>query len=100
MEPKIGKYYYHYKHDDNDVCDHAYFIDDLAYDLENDREVLLYKPLYELVIDGIEVKNGVRSIVNFTDMVTREGKTFARFSKVTDPEIISKLESKKKELYG
>lgn len=100
MKPQVGEYYYHFKHDDSDVCDHAYFIEGLAYDLENDREVLLYKPLYELVIDGVKVETGVRSITNFTEMVTRDGKTFARFSKVTDPEIISKLELRKKELYG
>lgn len=100
MKPQIGEFYYHFKHDPSDVYDHAYVVEGFAFDLEHDKEVLLYKPLYELVIDGLKVETGVRSIENFTEMVTRDDKTFERFSKVTDPEIISKLESKKKEIFG
>lgn len=100
MKPQIGEFYYHFKHNPEDVCDHAYVIEGLAFDLEHDKEVLLYKPLYELVIDGLKVDTGVRSVDNFTEMVTRDGKTFERFSRVTDPEVISKLELRKKELFG
>jgi len=56
--------------------------------------------LYKLVIDGIQVHTGVRSIQNFTEVITRDGQTFPRFSLVTDPEIISKLKSKNQEMYG
>jgi hypothetical protein len=33
------------------------------------------------------------------EMVTKDGKTFERFQKITDPEIIKKLEEKKREMY-
>ncbi len=92
---KIGEFYYHFKHNMEDVFDHAYVILDFGFDLEYDKEVVFYKPLYELVIDGVKVKTGVRSIENFTETITRDGKTFPRFSLVTDPTTISQLQNKK-----
>lgn len=101
MKPQIGEYYYHFKHDDSDVCDHAYVIQGFGFDAEKDCEVLFYKPLYEVdILKGSDMDVFVRSVENFTEVMNRDGKTFPRFSKITDPEIISKLESKKKELYG
>lgn len=101
MKPQIGEYYYHFKHDPSDIYDHAYVIDGFGFDAEKDYEVLFYRPLYEVdILKGSDMKVFVRSVENFTEMMTREGKTFQRFSKVTEPEIISKLELKKKELFG
>ncbi len=101
QKPQIGEFYYHFKHDPSDVCDHAYVIEGFGFDAEKDCEVLFYKPLYKVdILKGRDMKVFVRSIENFTEMVTRDGKTFERFSKVADTEIIIKLESKKKELFG
>lgn len=100
QKPQIGEFYYHFKHNPDDVYDHAYMIDGFGFDAEKDCEVLFYKPLYEVdILKGSGMKVFVRSIENFTEMVTREGNTFPRFSRVTDPEIIAKLESKKMELF-
>ncbi|MCX6756131.1 MAG: DUF1653 domain-containing protein [Candidatus Nomurabacteria bacterium] len=101
MKPQIGEFYYHFKHDQGDVYDHSYVVEGFGLDAEKDCEVLFYKPLYEVdILKGSHMKVFVRSLDNFTEIVMRERKTFERFSKVTDPEIISKLELKKKELFG
>jgi hypothetical protein len=36
----------------------------------------------------------------FVEKITKDGKTFSRFSEITDPIIIEKLTQIKKELYG
>jgi hypothetical protein len=35
----------------------------------------------------------------FMEEVTKDGKTFARFQKITDPEIIKKLEEIRSQMY-
>lgn len=91
--PEVGDFYYHFKHHKNNITDHAYVITGFGMDLENDKKILLYKPLYDLVIDGEKVEIATRSIENFTEMVTRDGKTFTRFTKIIDKNIIAELKN-------
>jgi hypothetical protein len=98
QKPKIGEFYYHFKHDIGDVYDHAYIIVGFGFDAEKDCEVLFYKPLYKVdILNDSDMDVFVRSIANFTEIVTRDGKSLQRFAKVTDPETILKLEVRKKE---
>lgn len=89
--PEIGEFYYHYKHDPKKVNDHAYVITGFGWDLENDKKIIFYKPLYVFHIEKEEVKICTRSIENFTEVITRDGKNFPRFKKITDQKIIEEL---------
>lgn len=97
--PEVGDFYYHFKHDPSDVRDHAYVITGFGWDLENDKKIVFYKPLYIFEIAGEKVEIATRSIENFTEIVTRDGKTFPRFQKITDEKIIEELKKIKGEMY-
>lgn len=105
-EPKIGGFYYHYKHDpQGSVDNYAYKIINIGHhtEVEGLREsaMVIYAPLY--VAAGV-YKEGkhfdVRPLHMFLEEVTKDGKTFPRFREITDPELIEKLKEKKEELYG
>lgn len=98
-------FYYHFKHDLNKgINDHAYEVINIAHHSEEDDldkgALVIYLPLYE---SSRVYKAGkhfdARPLSNFTEEVTRDGKTFQRFIKITDPEVILFLQKKKTELY-
>ncbi|MFA7192341.1 MAG: DUF1653 domain-containing protein [Candidatus Paceibacterota bacterium] len=106
MEPKIGKYYYHYKHDPNGpVNKYAYEIINFGHHTEIDgleeSKMVAYAPLYE---DAGVYRAGkhwdLRPIKMFTELVHKDGKSFERFTEIIDERIISELDKIKKELYG
>lgn len=91
-------FYYHYKHNPEDIYDHAYEIVNISRHTETEEYLVVYRPFYKS--DFLEHADAsARPIGMFTDMVTKDGQTFPRFSKITDPEIIKKLEEKKREMY-
>ncbi len=91
-------FYYHFKHNQEDIFDHAYEVVMVGRDTETENPVVIYRPLYKLdFIEGLDAC--VRPLAIFTDIVERDGKSQPRFSKITDPEIIKKLEEKKREMY-
>lgn len=102
--PEKG-FYYHYKHDpDGAVNNYAYEVLGVGHHTEDDcreedRFVVIYRPLYEAFV----YKNGkmfdVRPLAMFMEEVTKEGKTFPRFGKITDPDVISELEKVRFEMY-
>ncbi len=99
--PEKG-YYYHYKHDKNaEINNYAYEVIGVGHHTEKEEEYfVVYRPLYK---EALVYKMGklfdIRPLSMFMENVTKEGQTFARFQKITDSGIISKLEEIKKEMY-
>jgi hypothetical protein len=103
--PEPG-FYYHYKHDPSgDVNNYAYEVVGVGHHTEEDcrpedANMVVYRPLYEAMVYKMGKLFDLRPLEMWMGEVTKEGKTFPRFSKITDPETVSKLEAIKKEMYG
>ena len=103
--PEKG-FYYHYKHDPaGTVNNYAYEFMGVGHHTEDDcrpEDALLgvYRPLYEAFV----YKNGkmfdVRPLSMWIEDVTKDGKTFPRFSPITDPAVIGELKEIRTEMYG
>ena len=98
--PERG-FYRHYKHDSSkDWNNYHYEVVASAWHTEDGNHLVIYRPLYGdcAYLGGADY--AARPLSMFMDEVTKEGKTFPRFTKVTDAAIIEKLIAKRKELYG
>jgi hypothetical protein len=103
--PEKG-FYYHYKHDPSGpVNGYAYEFMGVGHHTEDncrpeDALLAVYRPLY----DAFVYKNGkmsdVRPLSMFMEEVTKDGRTFPRFAKITDATVIKQLESVRREMYG
>jgi hypothetical protein len=104
IEPEKG-FYYHYKHDSNGpVNNYAYEVINIAHHTEieglQESAMVVYMPLYESAgVYKIGKHFDVRPLSMFMEDVLINGQTIPRFTKITDPNIISELERIKKELY-
>lgn len=104
QKPEKG-YYYHYKHNDKDINNYAYEVVGFGLHSEGGHQeediLVAYRPLYE---EALVYKMGkmydLRPLAMFIENVTKEGKTFKRFQKITDEKIISQLEEIKRKMYG
>ncbi len=105
QKPEKG-FYYHYKHDPaKDEFNYAYEVLNIGHHTEIDgleeSAMVVYRPLYESAgVYGIGKHWDVRPLGMFMEIVTKDGKTFERFQKITDPEIIKKLEQKRDGMYS
>lgn len=95
--PEKG-FYYHFKHNLEDVFDHAYEVIGIGRETETKNSVVIYRPLYQSEFLGT-LDVFVRPLAMFTDDIEQDGIMHKRFSKITDPEIIKKLEEKRDEMY-
>jgi hypothetical protein len=106
-----GGFYYHYKHDPNGtVNNYAYEVLSVGFHTEDnarsgEEHFLNYRPLYkEASVYQVSLKLGIPCIDNrplemWMGNVTKDGRTFPRFQKITDPDIISQLEKIRSEMY-
>jgi hypothetical protein len=102
--PEKG-FYYHYKHDPaGEFNNYAYEVVGLGHHTEDDcaerdRFLVVYRPLYEAFV----YKNGkmfdVRPLSMFMEEVEKEGKRFPRFTRITDPALVGKLEELREKMY-
>ena len=105
-EPKIGSYYYHYKHDpEKGFESHAYKIINFGHHTEveglSESTMVIYAPLYAQAGVYTEGKHfDVRPLTMFLEQVAKDGNIFSRFSLITDSELVKKLKEKEVELYG
>lgn len=109
--PEPG-FYHHYKHDPSKgVRDYAYEVVGIGFHTEdNAREgeahFVIYIPLYEdAAVYSATKKLGILCLDNrplemWMGDVTKDGKTFPRFKKITDSETISELERVRDEMYA
>ena len=97
--PEKG-FYYHYKHDPlGAVNNYAYELTGIARHTEDKTFFALYLPLYENTWFK-PADYQARPLEMFMENVTKEGKTYPRFEKITDPKTIDELKRFQKELYG
>ena len=107
-------FYYHYKRDPNTPCNvNAYEVVGTAWSTESGGsvhtsnpedfvkdEVVIYRPLYDSALVYMNGKRfWMRPLDMFLEEITKDGKTFLRFQKITDPEIIGQLEKIKTRMY-
>lgn len=98
-------FYYHYKHNpDNGIEDYAYEVLNVGHHTEiDDWEAggfVVYRPLYERAKVYKEGKHyDVRPFDMFMEEVTKDGKTFKRFTKIVDPKVIGELEKRRDTMY-
>ncbi len=96
MEFPENGFYYHYK---QDPTKGEYEVIGVARNTEDESYLVLYRPLYRNEFLG-DVGYFARPLEMFIQEVEKDGKKMKRFTKITDPEWIKKLEEKKKEMYG
>jgi len=102
--PENG-FYYHYKHDRaGEINNYAYEVIGVGHHTEDDsrpidQHLVVYRPLYESSVYKAGKMFDIRPLSMFLEEVTKDGKTFPRFKKITDPELISKLEKIRGEMY-
>ena len=110
--PEKG-FYYHYKHDPSGpVNNYAYKVVGVGFHTEdvpdrhsNDAFFVNYLPLYEsAAVYQASQKFGMvctdeRPLEMWMGNVTKEGKTFPRFTKITDPAALVELELIEKKMY-
>ncbi len=107
--PQKG-FYYHYKHDPKGpINNYAYEVLSVGFHTEDDarpgeEHFVNYRPLYEALVYKISLKMGVPCVDNrplsmWMDDVTKDGETFPRFRRITDPAVIAELETIKTRMY-
>lgn len=104
MMPEKG-FYYHYKHDpQGPIENYAYevFGYGMHTELHDDPngELVLYRPLYEAFVYKKGKWFDCRPAPMFLEQVIKDGTTFPRFEKITDPELIGKLVAVRDQMYG
>lgn len=103
--PQPG-YYYHFKHDPaGPFNNYAYYIYGVGHHTEDDCPAAdafmqVYRPLYE---DSYAYQNGglfdLRPLHMFYEPALKGGKRVARFTMITDQEIIARLRALKTQMY-
>jgi len=99
--PKKG-FYYHYKHDPNgSVNNYAYEVMGVGSHTEEDETfMVVYRPLYE---EASVYQAGklfdLRPLSMFMEEVMKEGRTFPRFTPITDQKTLDDLREIKKKMY-
>ncbi|MBA3550849.1 DUF1653 domain-containing protein [Patescibacteria group bacterium] len=102
--PEHG-FYYHYKHDPSKpINDYAYEMVGVGSHTEDDCRpqdihMVVYRPIYEASVYKAGKLFDIRPLEMWMGDVTKDGKTFKRFQKITDPVVIAQLEEIKKKMY-
>ena len=103
--PENG-FYYHYKHDpDGPVNNYAYEVIGVGHHTEDyatveDMHMVVYRPLYESEVYAAGKLYDLRPLRMFMEYITKEGKTFPRFKKINDMEVIKELKAIRGRMYG
>lgn len=103
--PENG-FYYHYKHDPNgEVNAYAYEVVGVGHHTEDDcrpedANMVVYRPLYEATVYKMGKLFDLRPLEMWMGNVEKDGKTLPRFSRITDPTVIEKLEEIKRQMYS
>ncbi len=99
--PHVG-FYRHYKHNpDTSINNYTYEVIGTGLHTEKPEEFfVVYRPLYE---DSSAYQAGklftLRPLEMWNENVTKDGKTFSRFTKITDQKIISQLIANRDKMY-
>ncbi len=107
--PQPG-FYYHYKHDPaGPVSNYAYEVIGIGFHTEDDprpgeKHFLMYRPLYPAAVYLASKELGIpcfdqRPLEMWMEDIEKDGRTFPRFQKITDPEVIAQLAQIRAEMY-
>jgi hypothetical protein len=102
--PEKG-FYYHYKHDpDGLVNNYAYEVIGVGHHTEDylpleDMLMVVYRPLYDSEVYKAGKLFDLRPLKMFMEYITKEGKTFPWFKKITDEAVIKELEGIRARMY-
>ncbi|MEK7646620.1 MAG: DUF1653 domain-containing protein [Patescibacteria group bacterium] len=107
--PEPG-FYYHYKHDPSGtINDYAYEVVGVGFHTEDDvrpgeAHFIVYRPLYEASVYKASKVLGIpcfdnRPLEMWMENIEKEGRSFPRFQKITDPTIISELKKVRDAMY-
>ncbi len=96
--PEKG-FYRHYKHDPNGPFNnYSYEVVGIGRNTEEKTLTVLYRPLYESSwMPPADLQS--RPLEMFMGAVEKDGEVIPRFSKIEDPEIVSKLLEIKLRMY-
>jgi hypothetical protein len=103
--PEEG-FYYHYKHDEaGAVNNYAYEVVGVGCHTEDDclpedANMVVYRPLYESSVYKAGKLFDLRPLEMWMGDVTKNGKTFPRFQKITEKRIIDELQIIRDKMYG
>src|SRR4051812_27155205 len=103
--PEKG-FYYHYKNSpEKPVNNYAYEVVGVGVHSEDDcrpedANMVVYRPLYEAAVFKAGKLFDLRPLEMWMGNVEKDGKTFPRFKKITDPATIRQLEAIKVKMYG
>jgi hypothetical protein len=91
------------------VRDYAYEVVGVGFHTEDDarpgeEHFLIYRPLYEASVFLASKELGIpcydaRPLMMWMEDVTKDGKTFPRFQKITDSDTIAELEKVRDQMY-
>lgn len=104
-EKILQGFYYHYKHNPNgSIENYAYEVLNIGHHTEvedfEEASMVVYRPLYESAKVYQAGKHwDVRPLKMFMENVTKDGKTFPRFTKITDQKVVDELIKIRKEIY-
>jgi hypothetical protein len=102
--PEKG-FYYHYKHDPAGlVNNYAYEVVGVGHHTEDDcrpedANMVVYRPLYKAAVYNAGKLFDLRPLEMFLGNVTKDGKTFPRFQKISDGAVIDQLRAIRTEMY-
>lgn len=103
--PEKG-FYYHYKHDpDGQFNNYAYEVVGVGVHTEDDcrpedANMVVYRPIYESSVYTAGKLFDLRPLEMWMGDVTKDDITFPRFKKITDPEVVAKLEEIIEQMYS
>jgi hypothetical protein len=102
--PEVG-FYYHYKRESGMVVEYyAYEVLGVGCHTEDDcrpedAHMVVYRPLYVTEVYRAGRLFDLRPLDMWMGTVTKDGKTFPRFQKITDPEVLALLKAIKLRMY-
>ena len=92
-------FYYHYKHNPNGaINNYSYEVISVGTHTETQEKFVIYRPLYQTETRG-GANYWLRPLQMFIEDVTKDGKTFPRFQRITNQDLISKLTKIKDAMY-
>ncbi|MEK7645033.1 MAG: DUF1653 domain-containing protein [Patescibacteria group bacterium] len=93
-------FYRHYKHDpQGPPHNYTYEVIGIGRNTEEGTLTVLYRPLYESAwMPPANYQS--RPLEMFMGTVTKDGKTFSRFTRITDPELVAELEVVRAQKFG
>lgn len=100
MELPERGFYRHYKHQaDGAPFNYMYEVTGIGRNTEDKSLTVLYRPLYDSTfMPPADLQS--RPIEMFFEEVEVNGSTLPRFARITDPELLTRLNAKREELYG